>query len=323
LSTLVIRDLQVVYVRRGKSPVAAVDGVDLDVQGGEIVGLVGETGCGKSTVARAAVGLVKPTRGEVLLDGRPIDLLSRATRTGGNLRLQMVFQNPYGSLNPRRTVGDQIADGLRSIGVRRQAQQRLVVSELLAKVGLPGTVSSRYPHEFSGGQRQRIAVARALAVEPQIIVLDEPLSALDASAQAQIANLLLSLTQELGVGMMLISHDLAILRHVANRIVVMYLGRVVETAPTAELWGAPQHPYTQALIAAIPSIAERKAPIPVKGEIPDPATPPTGCRFHPRCPYAFGPCQSRVPPLIAIDGDRTVACWLHDEAAAGLSVATG
>jgi oligopeptide/dipeptide ABC transporter ATP-binding protein len=314
VSLLELRDVEVVYQRQGRAPVRAVAGASLTVDAGEIVGLVGETGCGKSSLARAAVGLVAPSAGEVWFDGRPLRPLGRRARDRREARVQMVFQNPFSSLNPRRRVGSQIADGLSILGGggSRTARDRQV-RELLERVGLPAAAADRYPHEYSGGQRQRIAIARALAARPAVVVLDEPLSALDASVQAQVANLLAGLSRELGAGMLLISHDLAIVRHVAHRTAVMYLGLVVETAPTRPLWAMPLHPYTEALIGAIPHAdGSGELPEPLAGEIPDPAQPPPGCRFHPRCPYAFDRCRAEAPPLVATAPGREVACWLQE-----------
>jgi peptide/nickel transport system ATP-binding protein len=312
MSVLEVRDVQVVYLRPDGVSVAAVAGASLNVDPGEIVGLVGETGCGKSSLARAAVGLVTPAAGQVLFEGQPLHPLGRRARPQREARLQMVFQNPYGSLNPRRTIGDQVSDGFRLSGYVRRSVREERIAELLHRVGLPGSMSARHPHQLSGGQRQRIAIARALAAEPRIIVLDEPLSALDASVQAQVANLLVELVRELDMGMLLISHDLAIVRHVANRTAVMYLGKIVETAPTSELWSSPRHPYTQALINAIPHPdGAGQLPYALAGEIPDPAHPPVGCRFHPRCPLAFERCHLDEPALLDATNMASVACWLH------------
>lgn len=313
---LELRAVEVEYTRRGRAPVRAVAGATLTVERGQIVGLVGETGCGKSTLARAAVGLIAPTAGAVWFEGRPLGQVGRRARPRREVRLQMVFQNPFSSLNPRRRVGDQIADGLGLDGLRSVRQRRAGVSELLDNVGLPRTASERFPHEFSGGQRQRIAIARALAASPSVIVLDEPLSSLDASAQAQIANLLRRLCRESRVGLLLISHDLAIVRHVADSVAVMYLGLVVESAPTRRLWSEPLHPYTEALIKAIPR-ADGSGVLPdaLPGEVPDPAHPPAGCRFHPRCPYVMERCRSEPPALIEVAPGRRAACWLREPAA--------
>ena len=288
------------YARRGGGRVRAVAGASISVERGQIVGLVGESGCGKSTLARVAVGLVRPTSGSVVFEGREIPPLGRRTRSRELARLQLVFQNPYASLNPRRKVGSQLADALDL--------------ELLDLVGLPATATERFPHEFSGGQRQRIAIARTLAADPSVLVLDEPLASLDASAQAQLANLLVSLSQELGLGLLLISHDLAIVRHVAGAVSVMYLGRMVETGPTSRVWELPHHPYTESLINAIPHPDGRGfLPDAPPGEVPDPGQPPSGCRFHPRCPYAFSRCAAEEPPLVTLAGGRSAACWLQPE----------
>lgn len=315
MSMLEIRDLEVGYRARDGTPVRAVAGTSLSVDVGEIVGLVGETGCGKSSLARAAVGLEPAASGEVIFDGLPVQVLGRRARTKRDARLQMVFQNPYGSLNPRRTIGDQIADGLAILGDGARASRSPRVAELLQRVGLSPDSAARHPYQLSGGQRQRVAIARALSADPKLIVLDEPLSALDASVQAQVANLLVELSRELGMGMLLISHDLAIVRHVAHRVAVMYLGQVVETAATRELWDAPLHPYTRALIDAIPHPdGLGRLPEALSGEIPDPARPPNGCRFHPRCPFVFDRCSTDVPLLTEIVSGRSSACWLQDPA---------
>jgi oligopeptide/dipeptide ABC transporter ATP-binding protein len=312
LSALEVRDLEVVYRDRARGAVRAVAGASVSVERGEIVGLVGESGCGKSSLAKAAVGLIAPEAGEVLLDGTPLPPLGRKARSREHARVQMVFQNPFASLNPRRTIGSQIADGLALAGLP-QREHRSATAVLLEEVGISATAATRYPHQFSGGQRQRIAIARALAADPSVLVLDEPLSSLDASAQAQAANLLVRLARDRGLGLLLISHDLGIVHHVADVVSVMYLGVVVESARTRELWAAPQHPYTEALVAAIPH-ADGSGFLPeaLPGEVPDPAQPPSGCRFHPRCPYVFERCPVEVPPLYDLGGGRTAACFLRD-----------
>lgn len=313
MSLLELRDVEVVYQRRDGTLVPAVAGASLDVNAGEIVGLVGETGCGKSSLAKAAVGLVPVASGSITFEGRPVHVLGRRARPVSERRLQLVFQNPYESINPRRTVGAQVADAFAIGRTQARSSWRPRVEDLLRQVGLPATMARRFPHQLSGGQRQRIAIARALAADPAMIVLDEPLSALDASVQAQVANLLVELARNLHVGMLLISHDLAIVRHVAHRTAVMYLGVIVETAPTGDLWTAPMHPYTQALIDSIPHAdGAGHLPVALPGEIPDPARPPSGCRFHPRCPRVMDRCRSEVPELVAKDGGRRVACWLHE-----------
>jgi len=312
MSALEIVDVEVTYERSDGTPVRAVAGVTLSVDAGEIVGLVGETGCGKSSLARAACGLTPVAAGSVRFEGRPVRPLRARERATEDIGLQMVFQNPYSSLNPRRRVGDQVADGLRR--TRRSGTQPLSVDVLLDRVGLPQDMARRFPYQLSGGQRQRIALARALAARPSVIVLDEPLSALDVSVQAQVANLLQRLAQDLRVGMLLISHDLAIVRQVAARTAVMYLGRLVETAPTGELWSEPLHPYSSALIGAIPTVSTvGRLPDAPSGEVPDPSQPPPGCRFHPRCPHVMERCRSVDPPTFDRDGRRLVACWLAEE----------
>jgi peptide/nickel transport system ATP-binding protein len=288
----------------------------LTVKRGEIVGLVGESGCGKSTLARAVVGLIAPTSGTVTFEGRALTPLTRRARDRRDARVQMVFQNPYSSLNPRRRVGRQISDALSILGLGERNARPRRVAELLERVGLPAAAASRFPHEFSGGQRQRIAIARALAADPSVLVLDEPLSSLDASAQAQIANLLVELAHELGLGLLLISHDLGVVHQVADRVCVMYLGEIVEQGATDELWSRPLHPYTEALVQAIPRAdGERFMPEALPGEVPDPARPPSGCRFHPRCPLAFDRCVVEHPALEPVTDGRAAACWLSRERA--------
>jgi peptide/nickel transport system ATP-binding protein len=311
MSLLELHDVEVTYERRGREPVRAVAGVSLAVEPGRIVGLVGESGCGKSTLARAVTGLVPTSAGRIVFEGHDLSPLTRRARPRPLVRLQMVFQNPYASLNPRRRIGAQLAEAVSASGAREGKRQR--VGELLEMVGLPAAAADRYPHQFSGGQRQRIAVARALAVNPSVIVLDEPLSSLDASAQAQLANVLVDLARTLGIGLLLISHDLAIVRYAADEIYVMYLGRVVESGPSDPTWAEPLHPYTEALIAAVPEAdGEGLLPAALPGEVPNPARPPSGCRFHPRCPYRFDRCVTEEPPLLVLEDGRSAACWLHD-----------
>jgi len=309
MSALELREVVVDYERRGGGLVRAVAGASISVERGQIVGLVGESGCGKSSLARAAVGLVPTSSGTVTFEGKPVTPLTRRARPQSLVRLQLVFQNPYSSLNPRRTIGSQLGDGLDRLPRRTRTAR---VQKLCELVGLPSTAPQRYPHEFSGGQRQRVAIARTLAADPTVIVLDEPLASLDASAQAQLANLLGSLSRELGLGLLLISHDLAIVRHVADEVSVMYLGTMVETSATLPLWTIPAHPYSEALIAAVPRPdGTGFLPESLPGEVPDPARPPSGCRFHPRCAYTFRRCRTDEPALVELAGGRTVACWLH------------
>jgi peptide/nickel transport system ATP-binding protein len=316
LIALELTDVVVEYERRGLEPVRAVAGASIEVERGAIVGLVGESGCGKSTLARAAVGMVAPRSGTVRFEGRDVKPLTRGARAHELVRLQMVFQNPFSSLNPRRRVGEQIGDALAVLGLASRSERSSRIAHLLEQVGLPEAAARGYPHEFSGGQRQRIAIARALAANPSVIVLDEPLASLDASAQAQIANLLVELARELELGLLLISHDLAIVRHVADTVAVMYLGLIAETAPARELWATPLHPYSEALIGAVPHPdGAGTMPEALPGEVPDPSQPPPGCRFHPRCPYAFDRCRSEEPSLVTLAPARSAACWLQQPGA--------
>ena len=309
MNALEVQGLTVEYHRARRPPVRAVVDVDLSVAAGEVVGLVGESGCGKSTLARAVIGLLPRAGGTVLLDGGEVHELGRSARPVAERRFQMVFQDPYASLNPRRRIGHQIADGLRGGPAGRDVDGR--VAELLEQVGLSGTVAHRYPYEFSGGQRQRIAIARALATDPRVILADEAVSALDASTQAQVANLLVGLARELDVGLLFISHDLGVVRHISDRVAVMYLGKVVEQGPTEAVWAAPAHPYTRALIAAVPAHdGAGVLPLALAGEVPDPSKPPSGCRFHPRCPIAVDRCRTDEPVLVTVGPTRTAACWL-------------
>jgi oligopeptide/dipeptide ABC transporter ATP-binding protein len=315
MSVLELEDVDVTYERRDHVKLKAVVGASLSVDRGQIVGLVGESGCGKSSLARAAVGLVAPSAGRVRFEGQEVSALTRRARPRALTRLQLVFQNPYSSLNPRRKVGSQLADAGAKLDPRlARGPRRERVAELLETVGLPTSAAGRYPHQFSGGQRQRIAIARTLAANPSVLVLDEPLASLDASAQAQIANLLFELARELGLSLLLISHDLAIVRHVANTVSVMYLGQIVESAPTEGLWAMPLHPYTEALIGAVPR-ADGAGTLPeaLPGEVPDPARPPAGCRFYPRCPYQHERGREEPPPLVEVAPGRRAACWLQRE----------
>ncbi|MBF8185070.1 ABC transporter ATP-binding protein [Nonomuraea sp. K274] len=299
-SLLTIDDLVVEHRSPGRPVVRAVAGASLAVHAGEVVGLVGESGCGKSTLARAVCGLNPVTEGSITFDGRPVTPLGLRRRT--LIGIQMVFQDPYASLNPRRRVGDQIADGLRA--ARDTAASP---ADLLERVGLPRDFAGRHPHEFSGGQRQRIAIARALAARPRLLIGDEPISALDASAQSQVARLMRDLAVESGAGLLFISHDLSVVRLIADRIAVMYLGKIVEVGETAEVWADPRHPYTKALLSAIPQPDGMGVlPAELPGDVPDPANPPGGCRFNPRCSYVMDVCRVKEPDF------GPVACWLHE-----------
>ncbi|MFC9843992.1 ABC transporter ATP-binding protein [Streptomyces sp. NPDC060223] len=305
---LSVDDLVVQYHRPGGPPTRAVAGVSLQVRAGEVVGLVGESGCGKSTLARAVCGLTAPAEGRITYDGTRVRPLRVRRRDPALTGVQMVFQDPYGSLNPRRRVGAQITDGIRAAAGRGEAPSDATPEDLLIRVGLPASAAQGYPQEFSGGQRQRIAIARALAARPRLLVGDEPISALDASAQLQVATLMRSLAVESGAGLLFISHDLSVVRLIADRIAVMYLGRIVETGPTAEVWADPRHPYTRALLAAVPKPdGAGVLPAELPGDVPDPADPPSGCRFHPRCPRVFDGCDREEPQLSA----GGVACRLY------------
>jgi oligopeptide transport system ATP-binding protein len=299
--------------RTAKEHVHAVDGVSLEVRRGETLGIVGESGCGKSTLGRLLVRLLEPTSGTVRFVGDDITTLSRRELRPYRRELQMIFQDPYASLNPRKRVGQIIADPLEIHRSGSSADIRHSVRELLEVVGLSAQHVNRYPHEFSGGQRQRIGVARALALSPQLIVADEPVSALDVSIQAQVVNLLDDLQDEFNLTYVFIAHDLGVVHHVSDRIGVMYLGVIVESAPADDLYEQPIHPYTQALLSAIPDIdtGEDETPrerIMLEGEVPSPISPPSGCRFHPRCPYATEICRVDRPPLADYGNGRVAAC---------------
>jgi peptide/nickel transport system ATP-binding protein len=291
----------------------AVDGVSFEVRAGETLALVGESGCGKSTIARLIVGLYALTRGRIEFDG--VDLAAPGVDAARlRRRMQMIFQDPYASLNPRWRVRDIVAEPIRTLGLARsRAEERERVAELLRQVRLAPADGEKYPHEFSGGQRQRVSIARALSGNPEFLVCDEPTSALDVSVQAQILNLMGELQQRLGLTYLFISHNLAVVSHIADRVGVMYLGRVVELAGAARLFAAPWHPYTRMLMDAVPDLAMSGKPrTPVAGEVPNPLAPPAGCAFHPRCPYANDRCRVERPQLVARDG-AAVACHAVEE----------
>jgi len=317
--TLLSVDGLKVHFRTTGGLLRAVDGVSFDIAAGETVGLVGESGCGKSTLARALIRLLPITAGRVLLDGR--DLAEADPRELRRLRplVQMVFQDPYGSLNPRRITGSIVAQPLRLAGwSRRDAHAR--VAALLRQVGLSEAAAERYPHEFSGGQRQRIGIARALALNPRLIICDEPVSALDVSVRAQVINLLNTIQAETGVAYLFISHDLSVVEHIADRILVMYLGRIVEVGTRQGIWTRPLHPYTQGLLASAPipnpKLARARPHFIVQGEQPSPLSPPAGCTFHPRCPIAVERCRYEIPALRHLGNDAMAACHLATSSAA-------
>ena len=293
--------------------VRAVDGVSFYLKRGESLGIVGESGCGKSTTARAVLRLIEPTEGEILFEGN--NILSLPKKELRNLRrdMQIIFQDPYASLDPRRCVGQIIAEPLNVFGVfSNKIEKQDRIAYLLDKVGLHPEDSRRYPHEFSGGQRQRIGIARALAINPKLIIGDEPVSALDVSIQAQIINLLEDIQEDFGLSYIIIAHDLAVVEHICDRIAVMYLGKIVESAPDVELYSNPKHPYTQALLSAVP-IADpdhQNERIILKGDVPSPITPPPGCHFHTRCSVRKDICAVEVPELLDIGGEHYVACHL-------------
>jgi len=291
--------------------VKAVDGVDLELHQGEIVGLVGESGCGKSTLGRTLLQLIPPTEGTVVLGGKNLTALKARELRAARADFQMIFQDPYASLNPRMTVFDTLAEAIQAHRQVETARLPELIAALMERVGLSPRYIRKYPHEFSGGQRQRIAIARALAVEPKLIVADEPVSALDVSIQAQIINLLAKLSREMELTLIFISHDLSVVKHISDRIAVMYLGRIVEIGPAAELFDKPQHPYTRALVSAIPvpdpDKERARQRIILQGDPPSPLNPPAGCAFHPRCAYAIDACKEQRPELIE-HGGRRVAC---------------
>jgi oligopeptide transport system ATP-binding protein len=292
--------------------VRAVDGVSLDIRKGETLGLVGESGCGKSTLGKAILRLTEPTGGKVLYQGSDLAALSQSAMRDRRKHLQMIFQDPYASLNPRMTVGSIIGEPLRTYGLTNGRSVNEKVQELMETVGLSRRFIKRYPHEFSGGQRQRIGIARALAVDPEFIVADEPISALDVSIQAQIMNLLEHLQAEKGLTYLFISHDLRAVRHLSDRVAVMYLGKIVELAGGKEIYGDPLMPYTRALISAVPVpdpvIEATRERIILKGDVPSPINPPTGCHFHTRCPFAIEECKRIVPDLLEIKPAHFAAC---------------
>jgi oligopeptide transport system ATP-binding protein len=304
-------------VKRHAGSVKAVDGVTLSVRQGEVLGLVGESGCGKSTLARTILQLVPTTGGAVILNGRNLGEASASEMLACRRDLQMIFQDPYASLNPRMTVHATLAEPLLVHGICGRSEVQGRVDELMRLVGLAPRFAQKYPHEFSGGQRQRIAIARALALKPKIIIADEPVSALDVSIQAQILNLLAELCRGMNLSLVFIAHDLSVVRHISDRVAVMYLGKIVELGPAADVIDRPRHPYTRALVSAIPvpdpAVERGRKRIVLAGDPPSPINPPSGCAFHPRCPYAVERCREAVPPLIPAGPGREAACIRLDE----------
>ena len=316
MALLEVEDLKVYYPVRGgwfrpKRYLRAVDGVSFSLEAGETLGLVGESGCGKSTLGRELVRLENPAGGRVMLDGRDMAALKGRELRRARKNFQMIFQDPYGSLNPRLTIF-QALDEVLALHFRLNRAERLErAAALLERVGLTAEALNRYPHQFSGGQRQRIGIARALAAEPRFIVADEPVSALDVSVQASIINLLDDIRRETRTSFLFIAHDLAVVEHISSRILVMYLGHVVEEAPARELVGSPRHPYTQALLSAVPTLdVNGRKRIVLPGDVPSPLSPPSGCPFHPRCPRSQPKCAAEAPPLVSPDGSaRRCACF--------------
>ncbi len=319
-SLLEVRDLSVdfrVSARDWRArPVRlrAVDGVSFDLRRRETLALVGESGCGKTTIGRALLRLYEPSEGQVVFDGVDLATLSPADLRAFRRRAQMIFQDPYASLNPRMKVEEIVAEPLRAHGIGSRAERRARVKELLALVGLPEQAAQRFPHAFSGGQRQRIGIARALALDPDLVVADEPVSALDVSIQAQIVNLLKDVQDELGLTILFIAHDLAVVRQIAARVAVMYLGKIVELGSRDEIFESPLHPYTQSLLSAVPvpdpAVERARERIVLTGDVPSPIEPPSGCRFHTRCPFAMEQCRTVEPVLRATGSGRLVACHL-------------
>ena len=301
------------FFGRGRKQLRAVDGVSFSIGQGETLGLVGESGCGKSTVGKAVLRLVEPTSGHVSLEGEEITGLGSAALLERRKRMQVIFQDPYSSLNPRMTAGEIVQEPLINFGIGSRAEQRDRVAMLFARVGLRPDQRANYPHEFSGGQRQRLGIARALALGPSVIIGDEPVSALDVSVQAQVINLMMDLQQEFGLSYLFVAHDLGVVEHISHRVAVMYLGKIVEIAARASLFETPRHPYTEALLAAVPVShpRARRSRTVLTGDVPSPINPPPGCRFHTRCPIAVARCRQEEPPLMVDASGHGVACHLR------------
>ncbi|ADO73215.1 ABC transporter ATP-binding protein [Stigmatella aurantiaca] len=320
---LQVRDVKTHFPVRGgllgrvSGTVKAVDGVSFDVMRGETLGLVGESGCGKSTLGRTLLRLIEPTAGSIRFEGEELTGLEPGRLRALRRRMQLIFQDPYASLNPRLTVRDLIGEPFAIHGLAQGREREEKVLALVDLMGLPRDAMDRYPHEFSGGQRQRIGIARSIALRPDLVIADEPISALDVSIQAQIINLLVDLQRELKLTYLFIAHDLKIVEYISTRVAVMYLGKIVELAEAAELYRHPRHPYTQALLSAVPvpDPEHRKKRILLQGDVPSPLAPPPGCAFHPRCPHAFERCRRETPPLYALSGGHTAACFLVEQEA--------
>lgn len=289
--------------------VHAVDEVSLEIHPGEVLGLVGESGCGKSTLGRVVAGIHAPSGGQLLFQGQDVTAMSAADKRAATLAIQMIFQDPFASLNPRMRVEDIIGEAPKVHGIIARSEVSDYVDDIMRKVGLDPSLKRRYAHQFSGGQRQRIGIARALAVKPKFLVCDEAIAALDVSIQAQVINLFMDLREEFGLTYLFISHDLSVVEHIADRVAIMYLGRIVESASTEDLFSSPKHPYTRALLAEAPRLDQRKRDFaPIKGEIPSPLAPPDGCFFNPRCPHVHDRCRAEQPVLEPFGAGRTVAC---------------
>jgi peptide/nickel transport system ATP-binding protein len=316
-----VADLHAEYPVRGGlwggkvGTVRAVDGVSFEIHRGETLGLVGESGCGKSTLGRTLLRLIDPTAGSIQFDGVEISRLTQRQLRPLRRRMQMIFQDPYGSLNPRMKVGDIIGEPFVIHRLASGAELHGKVAELLDTIGLPREAAERYPHEFSGGQRQRIGIARSLAMKPDLVIADEPISALDVSIQAQIVNLLAQMQQQMQLTYLFIAHDLRIVEYLSDRVAVMYLGRIVEMAPARSLYRNPKHPYTQALLSAVPraDAENRRERVGLHGDVPSPLDPPKGCAFHPRCPYVMDRCRTEAPPLYALGEGRSASCFMVEK----------
>lgn len=293
--------------------VHALDDVSLKINRGEVVGLVGESGCGKSTLGRVIAGIIPPSAGTIAWQGQERETLSASARHAADLATQMIFQNPMAALNPRMTIADIVSEAPRSHGMVSKADQQEYVDRYLELAGFDATMKNRYPHQFSGGQRQRVNIARALAVQPEFLVCDESVAALDVSIQAQVINLFMELRERLGLTYLFVSHDLGVVEHISDRVAIMYFGRIIEEAPVEEVFRRPNHPYTQALLAEVPKIelTKRKFEV-VKGELPSPLNPPGGCHFHPRCPFVMDRCRHEVPKRREIAPRHVSACHLND-----------